>query len=138
MEATIEGEATVTNPNADKLAEIYGKMNAKISLLKEQIKEVEEQQDVVEKAILQICNEQGVATMRTNHGTISKRIKKRYWTNDWDSFRKFMKDEDVLALCERRIAQSNMETYLEENPDKHPPGLNIDSSYTIVITKSRS
>jgi len=36
---------------------------------------------------------------------------------------------------EKRIAQTNMSTFLEENPDLHPPGLNIDSRYTVVVRR---
>lgn len=133
-----EALAKILHPNVNKLAEIYGKMNNKIATLKEQITAVEEEKGEIVSAILKICEELGVTTMRTAHGTISKRIKKRFWTNDWDAFRTFMKAEDALALCERRIAQANMEEYLANNPDKHPPGLNVEATQTIVITKSRS
>jgi len=36
---------------------------------------------------------------------------------------------------EKRIAQTNMATFLEENPDLLPPGLNVDSKYTISIRR---
>jgi hypothetical protein len=36
---------------------------------------------------------------------------------------------------QRRINNSNMEQFLEENPNLHPPGLQADMKQTIVITK---
>jgi hypothetical protein len=36
---------------------------------------------------------------------------------------------------EKRVAQSNMATFIEENPDAIPPGLQVDSRYTAVIRR---
>jgi hypothetical protein len=35
----------------------------------------------------------------------------------------------------QRINTANMEQFLEENPDLHPPGLNADQTQTVVIVK---
>jgi hypothetical protein len=35
----------------------------------------------------------------------------------------------------QRINGSNMEQFLEENPDLHPPGLNAEQTQTVVIVK---
>jgi hypothetical protein len=40
-----------------------------------------------------------------------------------------------MNLLEKRIAQTNMATFLEDNPDLHPPGLNVDSRYTVVVRR---
>jgi hypothetical protein len=62
-------------------------------------------------------------------------VKKRYWTNDWHSFYAFLKEHEALELLEKRVAQTNMSTFLEENPDLHPPGLNVDSRYSVVVRR---
>jgi hypothetical protein len=43
----------------------------------------------------------------------------------------------AFELLERRIHQGNIKSFLEENPDEHPAGLNIDRSYTITVRKSK-
>jgi len=121
--------------NADKLAKIYVKIREKRLALEKQVAELQEQQDIISKEILELCKEQGTYTMRTEHGTISRRVSKRYWTSDWHSFCDFVKEHDAFALLHQRINNSNMEQFLEENPELHPPGLNADQNQTIVITK---
>jgi len=121
--------------NADKLAKIYVKIREKRLVLEKQVAELQEQQDIISKEILELCKEQGTYTMRTEHGTISRRVSKRYWTSDWHSFCDFVKEHDAFALLHQRINNSNMEQFLEENPELHPPGLNADQNQTIVITK---
>jgi len=121
--------------NADRLVRIYVKIREKRLALEKDVASLQEQQDIVAKEILEICKEQGASTIRTEHGTISRRTSKRFWTSDWDAFFKFVKEQDAFALMQQRIHVANMEQFLEENPDLHPPGLNADATQTIVITK---
>ena len=121
--------------NADRLAKIYVKIREARRDLAKKDKELEEQLELVAQQILEICKKQGASTMRTTHGTISRRTTKRYWPTDWDSFYKFIKENDAMSLLFQRINTSNMDQFLEENPDVRPPGLNADVTQTIVITK---
>ena len=121
--------------NADRLAKIYVKIREKRRELAKQDKELEEQLNLVAQELLEICKEQGAATIRTDHGTISRRVSKRFWPTDWDAFYKFVKDQDAMSLLYQRINTANMEQFLEENPDLHPPGLNADVTQTVVIVK---
>jgi len=62
-------------------------------------------------------------------------VKTRYNTQDWDSFKKFVVEHDAVDLLEKRIAQTNMSQFLEENPGLVPPGLNSSSEYDISVRK---
>ena len=121
--------------NTEKLAKIYVKIRDKRRELEKQVAELKEQQDVVASQLLEICKAEGAQTIRTQFGTVSRRITKNYWTSDWDSFFKFLKEHDAFSLMHQRINSTNMAQYLEENPDLHPPGLNADVNQTIVIVK---
>jgi hypothetical protein len=121
--------------NADKLTEIYVKIRNKRRELKKQDDELEEQLNIIASELLEICRAQGSSLIRTPHGTISKRITKRYWTSDWHSFYEFIKEHDAFGLMAQRINGSNMEQFLEENPDLHPPGLNAEQTQSVVIVK---
>jgi hypothetical protein len=77
----------------------------------------------------------GVKSVQTTFGTVSMIHKTRYSTQDWDSFKKFIIEHDVVDLLEKRIAQSNMAKFLEENPGSVPPGLNSFSDFEIRVTK---
>jgi hypothetical protein len=121
--------------NTEKLAKIYMKIRDKRRELEKQVAELKEQQDLVGSQLLEICKAEGAQTIRTQYGTVSRRITKNYWTSDWDSFFKFLKDNDAFSLMQQRINSTNMVQFLEENPDLHPPGLNADVNQTIVIVK---
>lgn len=121
--------------NAEKLAEVYVKIRDARRKLAEQDEKLKEQLNVIADELLTICKDQGASTIRTPHGTISRRVDKHYWTSDWDSFFRFIKENDAFALVQRRINNSNMEQFLEENQNLHPPGLQADMKQTIVITK---
>jgi len=121
--------------NADTLAKVYVKIRDKRRELAKQDTELKEQLDIISQHLLDICKEQGASTIRTEHGTISRRTNKNYWTSDWDSFYKFIKETDSFALLHQRINSANMTQFLEENPEAIPPGLNAEVTQSIVITK---
>jgi hypothetical protein len=62
-------------------------------------------------------------------------MKTRYWTNDWDSMNKFILENEVPQFYEKRLNQTVVKQFLEENPDVLPPGLNSDSEYAITVRK---
>lgn len=124
---------------ADKLVKAYIKIRDKRKQLAEdyekQDKELQESLDLIESELLNVCKETGADSLRTEFGTVSRRVAKRYWTNDWHSFYEFLKEHGALELLEKRIAQTNMATFLEENPDALPPGLNVDSRYAVSVRR---
>jgi hypothetical protein len=126
----VSDEATV-----EKLAKIYTKIRDKRKELEKEVAELKEKQDIIARELLELCKEQGVTTMRTAYGTVSKRVTKNYWTSDWEAFYKFIKENDAFSLMQQRINNTNMAQFLSENPDVFPPGLNADTNQTIVIVK---
>jgi hypothetical protein len=123
-----------------KLSQIYLKIRDARSELKakyeEEDKKLEAQMDVVEAKLLDICKDTEADSIKTQAGTVMRRVATRYWTNDWDSMYNFVKDNDAYGLLERRLHQTNMKQYLEENPDKFPPGMLLDSQYKITVRRS--
>jgi hypothetical protein len=105
--------------------------------LDSQLAELEEQRMEVRLAIKDMMKEQNLQTVKTNSGTVSLMTKTRYNTQDWDSFKKFIIEHEVPDLLEKRIAQGNMATFLEENPGVVPPGLNSITEFDIRVTPSR-
>ena len=47
----------------------------------------------------------------------------------------FIKENDAFELMEQRVHQTNMKSFLEENPNLMPPGMNIDSRYAITVRR---
>ena len=123
--------------NIDKLVHIHAKIKSKMDALDKQLAELDEQRTEVRLAIKDMMKEQNLQTVKTNSGTVSLMTKTRYNTQDWDSFKKFILEHEVPDLLEKRIAQGNMATFLEENPGVVPPGLNSITEFDIRVTPSR-
>ena len=123
----------------DKLAKVYRKMAAAIQKLtteyETQVEEIKRQQEAVKVALKDQMLALGVSSVRTDQGTVVLSTKTRFNTNDWDSFKQFILAHEAVDLLEKRIAQGNMATFLEENPGLVPPGLNSHSEYAISVRK---
>lgn len=120
--------------SADKLVKAYIKIRDKRAELESLDKRLVEQQNLISEELLELCKDTGVESLRTQFGTVTRRVSKKYWTNDWDGMFQFMKAHDTM-LVQRRIAVSEMQQFLEENPDLIPPGLNVESSYAITVRR---
>ena len=125
----------------DKLTKIYRKIKAEIDQLTKEydtkVEALKASQDEIKFAIKDQMKALGVSSVKTEFGTVSMANKTRYSTQDWDSFKQFIIAHDVVDLLEKRIAQTNMAKFLEDNPGVVPPGLNAFSDFEIRITKPR-
>lgn len=110
------------------IAEETEAYEAKVASLKEKM-------DLVSSELLNVCNEQNIDSIRTPSGTVSRRVQTRYWTTDWDQLYKFVVENDVPFILEKRIHNANMKQLLEENPDALPAGLQVDNKYVIYVRK---
>ena len=128
--------------SADKLVAVYMKMREKrASLLREyeeQDEAIKSQMEVVEGRLLDLCKSIGADSLKTQHGTIIRTVKTRYWTSDWNSMHKFIMENEMPELLEKRISQTTMKQLLDENPDLMPPGMNVDSRYAVTIRRNSS
>ena len=126
-------------PNAEKLTSIYLKIKDKRAELSAKFKEedsaLSDQLDKVKKALLDYCEEQGVDSVKTSAGMFYRSARTRYWTSDWSSMHEFILENEVPELLDKRVNQSNMKQYLEENPDQVPKGLNVDSEYIVSVRR---
>jgi hypothetical protein len=129
-------------PNLDKLTETFLKIRDARSQLKAEYDGkdslLEEQAKLLEAGMLDACKTINASSIKTPHGTIIRSVKSRYWTNDWDSMYTFIEQQGAFALLEKRLHQTNMKSFLEENPDLLPMGLNVESEYTVVVRRSKS
>ena len=123
----------------DKLAHVYRKIREKIdALTKEydtQVETLKAQQEEIKFAMKDQMKTMGVKSVQTTYVTVSLVTKTRYSTQDWDSFKRFVIEHEVVDLLEKRIAQTNMANFLEENPTLVPPGLNSMTEFDITVRK---
>ena len=123
----------------DRLAKVYRKLRGKITELTQEydtaVELLKGQQDEIKYAMKDQMKALGVTSVRTLEGTVVLSVKTRYSTQDWDEFKKFVIAHEAIELLEKRIAQTNMAQFLEENPGLVPPGLNSSSEYDISVRK---
>ena len=123
----------------DRMVKIYRQIKARIDLLTQEydteVELLKGQQEQLKLAIKDQMKVLGLTSMRTEFGLVSMVIKTRYNTQDWDSFKTFIVEHEVVDLLEKRISQGNMATFLKENPGIVPPGLNSFTEFEIRITK---
>jgi hypothetical protein len=123
----------------EKLVRVYIKMrDAKNEITTEydkKLDKLEAEMEQVKRALLNYCKEQNLESVRTESGLFYRTIKRRYTTNNWESMGKFVVEHNIPEVYEKRLHQGNMQTWIEQNPDKLPPGLNIESEYQITVRK---
>jgi hypothetical protein len=128
--------------DVNKLVRVFVKMRDKKAELAAEFKAADDaiqvQMDVVKRALLDYCKDNNVESVRTESGMFYRTVRSKYWTSDWEQMGAFIVEHKCPDLLEKRIHQGNMQTFLQENPDLRPAGLNIDSEYTITVKKGKS
>ena len=112
----------------DRKKAVQEEADLKVAAIDEEMKEIS-------SVLLERCKDIGADSIRTGLGTVIRSVKARYWTSNWDALYGIIVDNDAFGLLEKRIHQSNMKTFLEENPDLHPEGLNVDKEYAITVRR---
>jgi len=137
-----EENEVAEKPDLDQLTSIYLKIRDKRADIKREFdnadKDLEAQQKMLAEQMLDSCKEIGADSIKTPHGTIIRSVKSKYWTGDWDSMYNFIKEHDAFGLLEKRLHQTNMKDFLNENPDVMPMGLNVENEYTVVVRRAKS
>lgn len=127
--------------SVDKIVEVYIKIRDARDEARKEADRIEadfvSQLDVLEQQMLDVCKSTGATSLKTPYGTIMQSVKKRYWTNDWEKFYDFLFEHNVPELLERRIHQTNIKQFLEENPDMLPLGLNVEAEHSITVRRSK-
>jgi hypothetical protein len=138
MSDEVESQAEVP---LEKLTRIYIKMRDKKAEvaheLEEKVSKIEQDMKTVKTAILAHMKEIGAESLRTEAGIVYRTVRTTYATSDWESMHKFILEHGVPDLLEKRLQQTNMRAFLEENPDMLPPGLNANSEYSVTIKRSK-
>lgn len=137
MTEDVEEAPTVEAIPLDKLVAIHSKIKARQEMLDKQLADLEEQREEIRMAIKDQMKALGLTSVKTSFGTVSLSKTTRYNTQDWDSFKAFVLEHQVVDLLEKRIAQTNMAQFLEENPGVVPPGLNSVTGFDIRVTPLR-
>mgnify|MGYP003348749166 CR=1 FL=1 len=99
-------------------------------------KELKQELDVLAQTFMVHCNESNAKSIRTDYGTIMRKLNERYTVSDGEAFRKFVMENQMPELLEARIAQNNFKEFIaERKADGLPPGVNVMREFTIVVRK---
>lgn len=124
----------------EKLTRIYIKMREKKAEvaheMEDKIDKIDSDMKTVKSAILQHMKDIGAESLKTSAGVVYRTVRTTYATSDWESMNKFILEHSVPELLEKRIHQTNMKAFLEENPELIPAGLNANSEYSVTIRRS--
>lgn len=135
------GETKQRTPSAESLAQTYIKIRQAREEAAKEFDErdqvLKEQQEVIKRSLLDLCKVIGADSIKTKFGTVTRTTKTRYWTSDWDEYNKFVVENNMPELFEKRIHQGNMKQLVEENPELLPKGVNTQSEYTITVRRPK-
>lgn len=125
--------------SVERLTRAYTKIRDARSALAAKFKEedgaLQAQQNEIKRALLDYCEANGVESARTASGTFYRTVKTRYWPSDWSAVYRFVVENNMPELFEKRLNQGVIKELLDEDPDFSLPGLNSDSEYVITVRK---
>ena len=91
---------------------------------------------LVEQSMLSICNDTNADSIKTQNGTVMRKLNERFYCSDWDNFRQFVLENEAVELLERRIHQGNFKEFIAEHEqDGLPPGVNVMREFGISVRK---
>ena len=130
-----------TEVTPDRLTKTYIKIRDQRSILSAAYKEADaklvRQQDSIKAALLQHCEQHNTESVRTSEGLFFRSTKTRYYTDDWDAMYAFIKEHNVPEFFDKRLNQTNVKQFLEDNPNDIPPSLKIDKEVVVTVRKAK-
>jgi len=97
---------------------------------------LEDEMKILEQNFMVTCNESNAKSIRTNNGTVIRKLNERFTVADGESFRKFVLENEAVDLLEARIHQGNFKEFIKDRAaDGLPPGVNVMREFTITVRK---
>jgi len=129
--------------NADQLVETFITLRNERDRLRNEWEAkdvvVKEEMAKLEQALLSICNETNATSIKTDKGTVIRKLTERYFCTDWEHFRDYVLEHQALELLERRIHQGNFKEFITERQDEGlPPGVNVMREFGVTVRKPTS
>jgi hypothetical protein len=131
---------TMTN-NTDELVEAYLVIRSQRDKLLREYEAADlafkEDMAKLEARMLEMCNAVNADSIRTQHGTVMRKLNERFFCQDWENFYKFVLDNKIPHLLERRIHQGNFKEFISDHEnDGLPPGVSVMREYGVSVRKA--
>ena len=128
------------NVNINELVNTYLTIRREREILSQEFdaKDTELKNDMVaiEQVLLEECNKIDANSINTPVGSIIRGVKDNYLCTDWDNFKRFVLDNQLIDVLHQRIHQTNLKEYLSQHEgDGLPPGINVSREYTVTVRK---
>lgn len=129
--------------NTDQLVETFITLRSERDRIRneweEKDSEIKNEMATLEQALLSICNEANATSIKTDKGTVIRKLNERFFCSDWDNFRDYVLEHQALELLERRIHQGNFKEFIaEREAEGLPPGVNVMREYGVTVRKPTS
>lgn len=125
--------------SVDKLSGVYLKLRDQREALKRKYEEDDaillNDMNQIEDALLLALREAEADSISTPTATVIRRVSKRYNPTNWDAVYKMIHKHQAYGLLHKRVHDTNMREFLDQNPDEYPAGLNVDSSYAVTVRR---
>lgn len=101
----------------------------------EELAPINEKLKKIENGLLQYLDRVGAKHVATDHGTVYKAVRTSCKVADWDLVLKFIRDEGLWHMLEKRVSKGAVEDYLEDTQEL-PPGVDISREAVVNIRRS--
>ena len=99
--------------------------------------ELKQELALLEQAMLEACSNVNADSIRTQHGTVIKKLNERFFCSDWDNFKDFVLEHGAVDLFERRIHQGNFKQFMADHEGEGlPPGVNVMREFGVTVRKA--
>jgi hypothetical protein len=99
--------------------------------------ELKQELTLLEQAMLEACSNVNADSIKTQHGTVIKKLNERFFCSDWDNFKDFVLEHGAVDLFERRIHQGNFKQFMSDHEGEGlPPGVNVMREFGVTVRKA--
>lgn len=113
----------------DKKAQMKAEFEAQVAPLQEKM-------DKLEAKLLEVFNQTGMDSVKTEFGTAYATVRTTASIADKDAFMDFVKSKQEWSLLEVRASKTAVEQFRSANDDQLPPGINIREERVVNIRRS--
>jgi len=125
--------------SVDELSAEYMRIRREREELKTKFSEedgkLESRMGDIEQALLEKMMSADLSSMSTSNAIVIRRIERRYSTSNWDEIYRLIDKHKAYGLLHKRIHDTNMREFLEENPDEYPENLNVSSRHAVTVKR---
>lgn len=101
-----------------------------------QVAPLQEKMDRLEAKLLEVFNQTGMDSVKTEFGTAYATVRSTASIADREAFMDFVKSHDEWSLLEVRASKPAVEQFRAANDNELPPGVNLREERVVNIRRS--